>query len=181
MVLVGGVLIFALLAIDVVLLTTENRSLKNSLNTLSVVTRGPLVPGDQLPSFLARTFAGDTISIEYSTSEKYRLFLLLSSSCHLCESTLVHWNSIEPNPDFEILGISLSEYEETLVFITTKPVRFTVVSPINPSFVEAYKVTGVPATVLVTPLGVVQRVWGGVLTTDALSTIQSELNRTRET
>lgn len=171
---VGIVLMIGLL-VEVVLLTNENRELKNSLRVNSQPPADALTPGDKLEAIKVRTLDGQAAEFTYSDSSKKYLIFVLSTTCPHCEKNLVAWNSLSRqfSPDsVMIFGVSLDGFSETQEYITAKDVRFFTASAADTSFGRKYKISGIPETMLVSGRGILEKVWIGELNPNQLHEIR---------
>jgi len=162
------------LTIVCTLLIIHNRDLKRNALT-SIGQFEPLEPGERVEPFSVQTLDGNTTVIDYSNPAKGYLFFVLSTTCPHCERTLPHWQSIadSKSENFDVLGISIHNIDETRNFLASKSVGFYTVSVLNDtSFNRKYKINGVPATFLVNGEGVVEKVWVGALNDEQTSEIQ---------
>ena len=160
-----------------ILLFAQNKELRQTLaSTTTVAQVEPLQAGEKVEAFTITTLDGATRQIAYADPTRKYLFFVLSTSCPHCERTLPLWKSLaEINDDnCYILGISLQNLDETMKYFSTKDVGFYIVSVKNDtSFSRKYKISGVPATILVNGNGIVERAWIGALTQEQTTEIRN--------
>ena len=166
------------LTFEVVLLTLQNRDLKNALSAMTTVGQvEPLKPGERVEAVKVQTFDGNTTELKYDDPAKKYLLFVLSTTCPHCEKTLVNWQAItETNKEGKcyIIGVSLHNLDETRDYVTAKKIGFYIVSAAaDTSFNRRYKISGVPETILVKSDGSVEKVWIGELTEDQTKEIQT--------
>jgi peroxiredoxin len=164
-------LLTVFLAIDVVLLTIENRKLKESLESKSnIKIRTPLQTGDIVESIKLQTLEGKTTELVYSKLNQKHLFFVLSTTCPHCLNNLHKWGTIyskKYSNECDIMGIAIDNLERIRDYVFEKDVSFYVVSvAIDTSFSRKYKITGVPETILIKGNGEVEKVWMGELTNE---------------
>ncbi len=155
-----GVVIFCILMLDVIFLTLENRELKTALDAVAQRDESPQLPGMVIPTFGALTLGRNAVTLNLADSGKHYLLFLLSADCHACESTLGSWNSFKTEGNVEILGVSLSNYEETVRYVGSNSVEFDVLTLSDPNFIPTIKIRSIPLTILINPRGVVVKSWG---------------------
>jgi len=159
---VSSVVIIALLTLEVILLMTQNRQLRE---TCAVSSGGIMKSGEQVQEFDMISFDNAIHPFKYSDRAKQYLFFILSPGCSYCENNLVQWNMIfasSRNRNVDIFGISLSPAEIAASYVTEKNIPFNTVA-VDSSFARKYKVVGTPQTMLINGDGTVQQVWVGEL------------------
>jgi len=165
------------LAMDVVLLTLQNRELKLMLKAMTPIAQvEPLKPGEKASPIAVQTLDGKIDELSYSNPAKKYLLFVLSTTCPHCEKTLTNWKRItERNAagNCDIIGVSLHNLIETRKYLATKDVGFYTVSAASDTgFSRKYRIIGVPETILIKGGGSVEKVWVGELTEDQTNEIQ---------
>jgi len=161
------VLLMLFLGIEDVVLVLQNRNLKEKINQLTNRKIELLTPGDRVEDVRAVSLNGDEVRLSYSDSAKKYLLLVFSTTCPHCEKNIPIWSEItRDNQDkCNYVGISTSSLEDTRKFVSMKSISFPTVSVANDtSLGRKYKIVGLPLTILLTRLGVVEKVWMGELT-----------------
>lgn len=170
-------IIIALLTGEVVLLMIQNRGLKSTLESLTNPIK-PLQPGERVEPFIVQTLSGNENTITYDDTTMKYLFFVLSTDCPHCLNNLTHWKEIATSDDnvhCDILGISMSNLEETKKYVAERDVSFYLATA-ETSFVRKYKIAGVPTTILIDENGIVEKVWIGELTNEQTGEIKNLLN-----
>lgn len=165
-----------ILAIDVVFLTIQNRKLKSAIQSYTKAAIEPLKSGEKVEPFKVISLNGDTIDFAYTDSEKRYLLFVLSTTCPHCENNLIHWQDLIDGIDnnkVNIFGISISDHDKTLRYVSEKRVGFYTCSIADTNFTKEYKIPGVPETILVSGGGVVEKVWIGELNDEHINEIKN--------
>ncbi|TLY28970.1 MAG: TlpA family protein disulfide reductase [Ignavibacteria bacterium] len=165
------------LAIDVVLLTLQNRELKLMLKAMTPMAQvEPLKTGEKVAPIVVQTLDGKISEISYTNPTKKYLLFVLSTTCPHCEKALISWRTISQSNTAgkcDIIGVSLHNLDATRKYLATKDVGFyTVSAASDTSFSRKYRITGVPETILIKGNGSVEKVWIGELTQDQTNEIQ---------
>ena len=171
--------IIALLSVDVVLLTFQNKQLKSLLSVTTLQGQvESLKPGERVEPFKIQQLDGKTRELNYTDpSLKYLLFVL-STTCPHCENNLARWKTVAETPGGNgrctIIGLFLNSLNETIKYATEKNPSFYIASVApDTSFLRKYKISGVPITILVTGFGVVEKTWVGELSQEQTKEIQT--------
>ncbi len=155
------------MGLEIFLLVKENRKLSDALNR----PRGPfkiLNPDEKVPSLVGITLNGDQIKLEYPSSQATILFWF-SSACPSCEHNLKFWKEIyqkHSQKKLRFFGVTNSGEQKTEEFIKRFQLEFPVLMVSDFSLLDQYKVEVIPQTMLIDPLGVVEKVWPGPLSED---------------
>jgi thiol-disulfide isomerase/thioredoxin len=156
------VLACLVLAVLVVLLARENRSLKAELVAASrEAPAEALQPGDRLGSLTLVNEEGATKALDFDGGGDRTLLLVFSPDCPACEATFPVWEFLVEGtpPALRVVGLSVGEEPPpSLAF----PV-FTLPDAERESL---RRVPLVPATLLVDGSGQVVRAWYGMLETE---------------
>ncbi len=158
----------AFLAADVVILTIQNRQLKQSLSSSSGEQPQSLQPGDHVPAFSVRTQSDGINTIAYSDSNQVYILFVLSTTCPHCLNNLTAWNTIAQTQTSgtTILGVSLDDLEKTKAYASVRDISFYLAAIADTTFIRAYKIVGVPQTIVLRGNGIVQKSWVGELNTN---------------
>ena len=164
----------AFLIVDVVLLTLQNRELKNMLKGMTPMAQvEPLKPGEHIAAVKVQALSGETEELSYDDPTKKYLLFVLSTTCPHCEKTFPLWQSLASKKDdnCNIIGVCLQNHDETIKYADAKHVGFYMVTG-DSSFSRRYKIGGVPETILLKGDGTVEKVWVGELTEDQANEIR---------
>ena len=171
-----GYLLILFLTAEVILLTYQNRELKQELKNLVAATQPmeSLKPGERVEPFNVKTLDGGLSEVRYADPAKKYLLLVLSTTCPHCAKTLPVWDVIARNRpnNADVLGISVHDVDHTKKYVEESKINFYVVS-VDTSFYRKYKISGVPETILVSGDGTVEKSWIGELTADQSTEIQN--------
>jgi peroxiredoxin len=131
--------------------------------------------GDKVPRFLFKNLYNQSDSIHYSKGLDY-LFFVMSTSCPHCVNNLNLWNEIY-NIESNIIkcGLVIDDLNEIKSFLNNYDVKFPLISVTDSSFINGYKVIGVPMTILVKShdgYGEVKELWFGELSDQNINNIK---------
>lgn len=114
-----------------------------------------------------------------STSSKQIVFVF-TSKCSRCKENINNWNRIASSKEaesFTIIGLSLDSLHSTTAYSIENKILFPVYYVTDMmGYAKANKLYGVPKTVIRNQMGLVERVWEGVLTSEVVSEILHYLN-----
>lgn len=174
-----SVIMIAFLILEVVLLMKQNRDLRAQISPFTnPEMMEPLKSGDHVGPIKVQSLSGVASELSYTDPNKKYLLFVLSTTCPHCEKTLPLWQMIAQNAKPEmcsVLGISIHPFEETKKYVEQNQPNFNVVVVSDTSFKRAYKINGVPQTILLDGNGVVEKAWMGELTTEQINEIQKLL------
>ncbi len=176
---VFSLLLNTCLCIVLITLIIENRKLKAILNSFSISEITPLEPGEKvLPFKVVSLTSGDTFEIKYSHETGKYLFFIFSTNCPACLKNLEMWNKISDNDldNVNIIGISIDNVEITKSYVTNHNVGFYTVSIADTSYLQDYKISGVPSTILICNNGTVENVWVGILANEQFEDVKRSVN-----
>jgi len=167
--------VFVIMAVELVLLARQNRSLKVVVAALEqqlgvMRSAASLKAGDVLQPLELPTLSGESMRLAYNDPVRDTILLVFSPDCPACAENLESWSRLQAahDPDREsLVYVSSAGAEATQAFASDHglpgPVLVSGAQSLN-----GYKVNEIPATIRVGPGGVVKRVWVGVLSEEAL-------------
>jgi len=149
--------------IIIILLVFQNRDLKYKIK------RGRLpLPflqvGDTLLPFNTKDHNENFVEISYGKSEKNKVFFVFSSSCNECNRMIPIWKSLNSkiNTDkYEVWGVLINEKELSEKIKKELNNNFKVITFPNLGIQIDYKIFNSPITIVVNPLGKVEKIWRG--------------------
>jgi hypothetical protein len=156
------------LSVELVLLVIENRRYEEMLVQSGVIQRDDaLKPGERISDIAITTLEGKDGLLTFSGEDDRYLLFVLSTSCPHCLANLPKWADINrrvaPSGRF-VVGLSVHGASETVQYVQDNGVGFYTVTTPDSSFLDHYRLPGVPATLLLSAGGVVKNVWIGELT-----------------
>lgn len=169
------VVLIVFLSVVLVLLIIENRRYRALLTGAGVIERtDALKPGERIDDVAITTLDGEPGILAFSgENDKYLLFVL-STDCPHCLANLGRWGDISrrlgPSGRY-VVGLSVHGPRETAKYIEENDVRFYTVTVRDSSFLDRYRIPGVPATLLLSTGGIVRQVWIGELTDSQVSDV----------
>jgi peroxiredoxin len=156
-----------ILAIEVLLLSTQNRRLKAQLSGKFDSSVAALQPGETVNAVQVQTLDGTSDVLTYKEPSSKNLLFIFSTTCPHCEKTIPAWNSIASKAVIgkcNVFGISVQDADMTLAFVRQKNIGFVTFSASkDSSFLSGYKITGVPVSILLEGKGIVKKTWTGEL------------------
>lgn len=173
--------IVVLMGIEILYLIRQNRRLLKIINN-PIPANQMLQPGTPVPPFRAPELKGDTIFVEYSDGQPYRLLLWLSTSCPACEDNLGFWNDLFIDLESEqisVIGVGTDEPAELSEMAASNGLLFPVVNIDDPAIIQAYKGFSRPQTILIDPQGRVRNLWPGSLSREQRESLTAELTKVR--
>ncbi len=173
--------VFAVMVVELVLLTRQNRDLKAAVSSLhqqlsSMRSAISLKEGEVVEPLELPTLTGERVRLAYDDPDRDTILLVFSPDCPACEENLDGWRRLSAAHDparEALVYVSTAEPEKTREFARDHALP----DPVLLSDAEAltrYKVQEIPATIVVGPGGVVKRVWVGVLSEEALELFRSD-------
>jgi hypothetical protein len=152
----------AALAVLVLLLAQQNRSLKTQLSTLLTPQIPPegMKAGDVLEPLALLDDGGNRLVINFEGLADRTLLLFFSPDCPACRETIPLWSAVlSKHPStVRVTGIRLGAGIEE-----APNLPFAVYTPEDGGESLAGKIPFVPATVVLDEEGTIERVWYGVL------------------
>jgi len=177
---ITGIIVVAFLAVEVILLSTQNRELKNRLAMLlGNGIYGSLKAGETVPPFTANDINGNSVEITYDNMNSKTLLLVFSTTCSACERNLPNWSEIASRlkgSSRRVIGISLDAPDSTRQYVLENELQFTVLVPAEKKFLQDYKISYTPQTIVINPQGRVKQIWNGVLDSQQKAEAISELD-----
>jgi peroxiredoxin len=133
-----------------------------------------LKKGDKVPEINIRSSNGTQKRLLFIERNTVTLIVLYGSKCQVCDKNIPFWNKIIKNQkifDFEIYGVSLKKIEEDDL-LKTEDIQFEIFNISgDKKYIELFKSTIVPQTILIRKGGVVVENWLGLLTDERLNEI----------
>jgi peroxiredoxin len=173
-----GFFLIIFLGVEDGMLILQNRELKRRLNSVAGPAE-PLKPGEQVKPLKAQDLDGKLIQLSYRGAVKKHLLFVFSTKCPHCEKNLPRWQSIVENKassGCDIIGISVQGIEDTRRYAMAKSMPFRIVSALDTAFIQNYKITGFPETIMIEEDGSVKNIWVGELSTEQVDEIDSLLS-----
>ena len=155
------------LAVEVILLSRQNKELKNRLaGFIGNGSADILASGDLVPSFTALNSDGEEVEIAYSEMAANTLLFVLAVDCGACQRNLDNWSNIasrlEKSP-CRVLGVALDPLDKIKNYVIAHQLNYPVFVPADTGFVRNYKPFVTPQTLLIGATGRVEKIWIGVL------------------
>lgn len=159
------------LCVLVVLLAIQNLRLKKQLSAPAALPESALQSGESLGALSLTDEAGETRPLEFGQGEARTLLLVFSVQCGACEKTLPVWEEMVRNlgqvPGLRIVGVQTDPSSGPGAdpgTLLTPSVPFTVYRVDYQASADAMaQIPAIPATIVLDPHGVVEKVWFGIL------------------
>jgi len=172
------VVLFVLMAVELVLLIRQNRSLKRTVAELSAGQHQGQVPtleeGETVLPLSLSDLDGQTARVGYDHPGRDSLLLIFSPDCPACKQNMSGWQEIAKHNvagERDLYFISTAGQARTQQFVA----EYGLEGPVLVAQADAltgYKVAYIPTTLLIGPGGVVKRVWVGVMSEEELEELQ---------
>lgn len=157
----------ALVAAANLLLIRQNLQLRQALERYQP---RQLAAGEQVPSFSADGLDGAPVNVTYDGGRK-KVLLYFTPPCPYCRQQFAYWREMLERVDagrFEVVGLvarnedkaRLEEYLRAVGCGADSPTPLRV-ALVTKQVQEAYKLSGTPATVIVSADGRVEKAWPG--------------------
>lgn len=155
--LVTGLLIVS--AVTNVLLVYKVRQLRGVITALK--DEDVIQAGVHLPPLTAQDLAGQITTVRFDDTDRATLLYVFTPSCGWCKKNEDNIKALTTQTGNKVRFVGLSLSQEGLKeYVAQKLPSAMVVTP-DARTVTAYKLTGTPETILVSPAGIVLRVWKG--------------------
>ena len=150
------------LAVLVVLLARENRSLKQEISRAAEAGAG-IKEGESVASFSVASPEGTPETVALDGSGPRVLVLVFTSTCPHCEKTLPIWKEIlaAVPPGLRVVGLQLDAATAGGQSLATAGLPFPVYAPGSPGPEFLKRLPGVPSALLLRPDGKVEHAWYG--------------------
>lgn len=170
-----GTVVIVMLSAAVVLLMIKYNALRTQLRTTpSYNILDELKPGDRLTPIEAQSIDGLPTTITYTESGMSYLILVFSTTCPYCEENIEKWRRIAgpcQEGGCSVIGVSVHGIEPTRQYLLDRNVPFYTVINTRREFTEAYKISGVPMTILISAGGIVENTWSGMINDEQVDEI----------
>lgn len=154
------------------LLAWKVKSLENSL--LYLKSEAGLSVGTLVPSIEARDIDNRPATIAYPGEGPPMVLYIFTPECKWCARNMENIKALtdQAGGNHRFIGLSLSS-DKLREYVAGNKLGFPVYSELSPAFRTAYKVSGTPETLVISPEGRVLKKWVGAYTKD----IQKEVEQ----
>ena len=160
------IVIIIVMGVEILYLMYQHNKLKAIIDNPKKYFK-TLSPDEIVPSFTAYDIDGNDISLRYSPEAPRTLLLWFAPGCEPCESNIQFWNEIYNEysnaEEFRYLGLCVGTPDEAREYINGYDIVFPVMCITDRYIVEIYQGNVLPQTVLISPEGVIIKVWPGAL------------------
>lgn len=161
-------LLFGMLAVTILLLNLmlvqQNRDLKAHAKRVDQLIE--LNPGTRLPAIEGSNAEGNKIRVGYERETRRTLLLVYSPQCGSCTENMPVWHTLLRRADRDsvrIVGLSILA-SGAIDYARKHDLNgIETLTEISPKVRTAYRLNLTPQTILISPDGVVEKVWSGVL------------------
>jgi len=157
--------IIVFMGAEIIYLMIQNQKLRGIIEDPKKYFK-TLSTDDIVPSFNALDIYGQNISLRYSPDAPFSLLFWFSPTCSACEDNIDFWNEMYTDTsihNIRYLGMCSGSPDEVREFAGTNGIKYRVICADDPYLVETYKGNVLPQTVLISPDGMIIRVWPGAL------------------
>jgi peroxiredoxin len=171
--------IIILLAAAIVGLLYENHRLDAMINTPKSYQH-MVTPDSLAVSFSTVDIEGNKVDLNYHPEGPHTLIFWFGTFCRQCADNVEIWNRICGNSDSTNLrcyGMSTGDLDEVKQFAEKHNVNFSVIPVRSRLVIDSYKGNVLPQTVLISPEGIIQGVWPGIINRDQEDIILAMLGK----
>jgi|ERR1041385_238082 peroxiredoxin len=170
-------IVIMILITETVFLIKQNKELKTTIKEMTASSIiEPLQPGERVEPVKIQSLDKKISELTYNEPQKKTLLFIFSTTCPHCEKNLPMWKSLVEHNNSnqcDVIGISIHQVDKTFDYVSSRNVNFITYSvSSDTSFSRKYKISGVPETVLLNGLGIVEKTWSGELTQEHTMEIQ---------
>lgn len=148
---------------------------EQALRLSAMVARPALAAGDALPDVTLLDQAGGRVRVSYGAAGMPTILYLLSPTCGWCNKNVEAVEELvrQTSGRYRAIGIALGDEAQLAKY----PVKysFPVYHGLGDADARAYKVRSTPATIVVSPAGVVTHIWNGAFVGDTKSNVETTL------
>ncbi|MEW6014383.1 MAG: hypothetical protein AB1690_03570 [Candidatus Zixiibacteriota bacterium] len=155
--------IVVLMAAEIFYLSYQNSKLRAMIDDPSRLLR-TLNPDDAVPSVRTQDINGVDFSLRFGPEEPATLLLWFSPGCSHCESNFEYWEKIYQRHDdtrLRMAGFCAGNFDEARQLAMERDIKYPVLAVTDPYITETFKGNVLPQTVLISPEGIIKRVWPG--------------------
>jgi len=160
------------LAVEVVLLYTENRKLK----TRHPSSQEQIKKGDLFWFSTLEVLRGENV---LDTTAQRQVLFVFTTMCSFCTKNMNAWDRIAirgRENNLPVFGISLDTMEKTLKYAADGGLTFPVYSSVSPEdFRKKNRLFSVPKTIVLSSAGRVEAVWSGVLSEEEIVAVEGHI------
>ncbi|HUV35781.1 MAG TPA: redoxin domain-containing protein [Patescibacteria group bacterium] len=157
--------LIVIMGIEIIYLVVQNRILKNIIADPTKYFR-TLSKNEVVPSFSAQDIEGNDVEVNYAPDEPYTMLFWFGSTCSSCEDNIGYWKRLYGEYRSErlrFLGIFIGNPGSARRYVSARQIEFPVLCATHRYLVDVYRGHVLPQTMLVTPQGVVDGIWPGIL------------------
>jgi len=118
-----------------------------------------IAEGTQAPSFEGTDVKGHPVTLVYSRDRRNTLLYVFSPTCHWCERNVANIRAvINARSDIHVVGINIGPAMD-ITSASRQPFA-DILTPTRAT-AQAYRFSGTPATILISPSGKILKTWAG--------------------
>jgi peroxiredoxin len=138
-----------------------------------------LNPGDLVDTLHGKDLLGKDFNIMYGQDSRKVILLVFSPKCKFCDLNISTWQTLVEKIDkssYNVIALSLvrTGAKEYLDKYNLGSVPLIVDVPANE--LKDYKIIGTPLTLLISSDGKIEKVWNGLIKSDAQKDVWTSLN-----
>jgi len=165
------------LGVLVAVLAQENHQLKQP--QVADAVESSLEIGQAVAAVGLEHLDGGQETLDFSHGEKDRLLLVFTTTCSACKANQPTWRALHEQigDSMEIVGVSLSEIEDTRDYRLAHDLMFPVAVPADRDhFTEVFEISAIPMTIRIGSDGRVRGSWVGALSPAQVAEVSPALH-----
>jgi cytochrome c biogenesis protein CcmG/thiol:disulfide interchange protein DsbE len=155
-----------------VMLAWRVGQLKNAITHMK--SEGRLAEGTSLPSIAAIGLDNTPVTITYSENGLPTVLYVFTPGCSWCLRNLPNIKALAEHGrnEYRFIGLSLSE-DNLREYVAHQNFNFPIYSGISHEAVKAYRLSGTPQTIILSPEGRVLKTWSGAYIEDVQKEVEA--------
>jgi peroxiredoxin len=163
---------FAVLSVSLnVLLTFQVRSLTRERSAR--ITARPLNVGETVQAIAAKRLSGQWEVISYQGMSQSTVLYVFTPPCSWCARNIDNFKALvnKEGGEYRFIGLSLSE-EGLAEYVAKNDLKLPIYSRVSNEAKKAYKFSGTPQTMVISPEGRILQNWMGAYVGDQKSQVE---------
>src|SRR5215203_4306598 len=133
-----------------------------------------LAAGDQVPSVTARGLQGRAAVLEYGGTNLPTVLFVITPGCVWCTRNVMNMRTLAEKAGDRYRFVALSLDSEKLTeYVAGHKLNFPIYTDLSYGRIQQYKLGGTPQTIVVSPQGVVMKIWSGAFADETLKDVES--------
>ena len=161
--------VIIVMGIEIIYLIFQNRALKSIIADPTKYFQ-TMSKDETVPSFTAKDINGNEMSVSYSETEPFTMLLWFGPACSSCENNIAFWKRIYSefhSENLRFLGMHIGNPSSGREYAAGYGLEFPIICATQRYIVDLYKGHILPQTMLITPEGIIEGIWPGILSEDS--------------